>query len=161
MLANTTRYADPVPLAAGQTVTYRVTATGAGGSASTTTTVSAGGVAAPTAPTNLASLGVTALGGGNNGRPQVTLNWNDASNNETRFDVYRKVTGSAAAAVIFGTVARSATQSTATGGVVQFIDGTQSNASGLRPLPSTSYDYSVAAANAGGSSAPSAVRTVA
>ena len=160
LLANANRYADPVPLAAGATATYRVTAVGANGSASATTTVVNVGAASPSAPTNLVSLGVTGLGGGSITRPQITLNWTDASTSETRFDVYRKVTGSAAAAVIVGSVTRSAAQGAATGGLVSFLDGTQSNLSGLRPAPGISYDYSVVAANAGGASVASGPLTV-
>ena len=160
LLANSTRYADPVALAAGASVTYRVTAIGANGSAAATTTLTNAGGAAPSAPTGLVSLGVTNLAGGSIARPQVTLNWTDASTSETRFDVFRKISGSAAAAVVVGSVTRSATQGTATGGVVSFVDGNQTSASGLRPAANTNYDYTVVAAGAGGSSAPSSSLTV-
>ncbi len=159
LLANANRYADPVDLAPGTTATYRVTAIGAAGSVSATTTVTNAGVAAPAAPNSLVSLGVTGTAGAAL-RPQLTLNWRDASTTETRFDVYRNVSGSATPSVIVGSVTRSAAQASASGGTVSFVDGNQTAASGLRPLANTSYDYSIVAANAAGGSGPSNALTV-
>lgn len=69
-------------------------------------------VVVPAIPTNLTATIASAT--------SVSLRWTDASNNETSFAVWRSDNG--AAAVQVGTVTRTATQTTATGGTVTFTN---------------------------------------
>ncbi|MEY2655920.1 MAG: hypothetical protein RLZZ524_2948, partial [Pseudomonadota bacterium] len=158
-LANATSFALPAgtSLPAGTTMKFRVTAVGANGTASSEATVSAPPANALPAPTGLVSLGVTST---QNNRPRVTLNWVDASIGENVFDVYRKVTGSAQAAILVGSVNSAAAATT--GQVLSFVDGNQ-NSAAQRPAFGTSYDYTVVARKTSAptaSSAASAALTV-
>ncbi len=88
-------------------------------------------VAAPAvnAPTNLAATIFSTT--------QIQLTWTDASNNENNFAVWRQTNGGAFTQV--GTVNRSASQRTATGGTVTF------NSTGL--VAGNTYAYYVVAWN--------------
>jgi hypothetical protein len=108
--------------------------------------LTATGIAVPTPPAAPANLTVTALTASS-----VTLRWTDGSNNETAFAVWRSTAGGAFAQV--GTVTRTATQATATGGNVSFADATAA--------AGTSYAYQVTATNLVGASPPSNTVTVA
>nr|CAA81037.2 mofA [Leptothrix discophora] len=145
-LANATSHtlATPVAIDSGSKVDFRVTAVGANGTASASASVSVPPANVIETPTGLVSMGVTSVN--NNLRPSVTLNWIDASRTETEFQVWRKVTGSTAPAVLVGTVTRNAAATAALGGVVSFVDGSQPNGQALlRPAFGTSYDYTIVA----------------
>ncbi|AJE02689.1 multicopper oxidase domain-containing protein [Geobacter pickeringii] len=139
-LANTTSYVDTTA-APGTLYRYRVAAYNAAGD-SVSNIVSAGGLTLPAVPTGLT--------GAISARTQITLKWRDASTNETSFAVWRR-TGNGIATQI-GTVTRTATDSTATGGTVTYVDGT--------PVAGNTYLYYVTAVNSLGASAASNTVTV-
>lgn len=87
----------------------------------------------------------TTLTGVVNSPTQITLNWIDASTNETSFVVWRSV--NAGAYSLVATITRTAAQSVATGGAVTFVN------SGL--TTGSTYTYYVRAVNAVGKSATS------
>jgi FtsP/CotA-like multicopper oxidase with cupredoxin domain/regulation of enolase protein 1 (concanavalin A-like superfamily) len=100
------------------------------------------GVASPAAPSNLtANIASTS---------SITLNWTDNSNNETSFAIWRSINGAAFTQV--GSVARTGTGTTGTGGTVTYTD------SGL--TLTGPYAYYVTAVNIAGPSAPTATVTV-
>ena len=135
-LANATTFTDGTAVA-GTTYSYRVAAYNAAGSA--TSNIVTVGPPLPAVPTNLAAVI-------NAGPLRITLTWIDASFNETSFAIWRSANGGAFAQI--GTVARSAAESTATGGAVTF-----NNTTNL--VPGTTYGYYVTAVNAAGPSLPS------
>ena len=103
--------------------------------------------AGPAAPTNLTATIMSAT--------QIRLQWTDASNNETRFTVWRSVNGGAYTQI--GTINRNPAQSRTTGGTVTF----NNNDTAIAPLdPGNIYTYYVIAVNALGSSLPSNSATV-
>jgi phage gpG-like protein len=132
-LANATQFlvVSPVPANARY---YRVVAVGQAGSSNS---AAAAPVLLPAPPTNLLANPRTTA--------SVTLTWTDNSNNETGFQIFRRVSGSsgwaATATAAVGVNVRTYTDATALVGV--------------------SYDYQVVAVNAGGASAPTNVVTVA
>ena len=129
LAANATTYADTTA-AANTTYRYRVFAFNLGGDSqpsnvASVTTPDAG----PAAPTNLKGTLLS--------NPlRVQLAWQDNSNNENLFQVWRSTNGGAFTQV--AAVTRSATQRTATGGTVTF---TQTITAG------NSYSYYVIAVN--------------
>jgi FtsP/CotA-like multicopper oxidase with cupredoxin domain len=105
--------------------------------------LTATGVAPPAAPTLLTTTGMTPT--------SISLRWRDGSNNETAFAIWRSTSGGPFAQI--ATVARTAAQSTAVGGNVNYADGTVALG--------TTYAYYVVATNAVGASPPSNTLTVA
>ena len=91
----------------------------------------------PATPTNLTGV--------MNSPTQITLNWIDASNNETSFVVWRSVNAGTYALV--GTITRTAAETAATGGAVTFVN------TGL--TTGSTYTYYIRAVNAAGKSATS------
>jgi thermitase len=93
-------------LAASTTYTYRVRATNSAGNSGYSNTASAtttAGAAVPAAPSNLR---VTTVG-----QTSIGLAWNDNSNNETRFEFFRR-TGSSTTFVFIGSVGANRTSAT-------------------------------------------------
>ena len=97
---------------AGSTVVYRVAAVAPMGNSAWGTSNTLALLVGPVAPTALAATV--------NSATSVTLNWTDASNNETSFLVEQSVNGGAYTTA--GTVTRTAALRTATGGAVSLAN---------------------------------------
>jgi titin len=114
--ANITAYSDPT-VAGSTTYSYRVVAfNGVGNSGPSnvaTVTTPAPPVVGPATPTNLTATQLF-------NPTRVQVSWRDNSNNENQFRVWRSTNGGAFSQV--GTVTRTTTQRTATGGTVNFTD---------------------------------------
>jgi hypothetical protein len=114
--ANIAAYPDS-GLAPNTTYSYRVIAYNMGGNSApsniATVTTPAPPAVGPNAPTNLTATLLS-------GPVRAQLTWRDNSNNENLFQVWRSVNGGAFTQV--GTVNRSNTQRTATGGMVTFTN---------------------------------------
>ncbi|MFT3891907.1 MAG: fibronectin type III domain-containing protein [Anaerolineales bacterium] len=128
--ANVTTYTDPTVLPS-TTYAYRIFAYNTAGNSpysnvATVTTPEAG----PTAPSNLTATLLS-----NPVRAQ--LSWTDNSNNENLFQVWRSTNNGAF--TMIGTVTRTNTQRTATGGTVTFINNNLT--------AGTTYTYYVVAVN--------------
>ncbi|RJP23809.1 MAG: hypothetical protein C4529_03450 [Deltaproteobacteria bacterium] len=137
-VGDTTEY--PAPVVGFPSMTLGSTAS----AVASVTTVTPG----PASPTGLAAAILA--------RPaRIRLTWTDASNDETRFAVWRSANGGAF--VPIATVGRSAAQSAATGGTVAYVNN---NTAAAPLVPGTTYRYYVTAANALGASAPSNTATV-
>jgi titin len=113
---NIAAYTDPTVVAS-TTYSYRVVAFNMTGNSApsniATVTTPAPPVVGPTAPTNLTATLLS-------GPTRAQLSWTDASNNENLFRIFRSTNGGTFALV--GTVNRSGTQRTATGGTVTFTN---------------------------------------
>jgi titin len=127
--ANAVSYTDAT-VVAGNTYTYRVKATNAGGSSAYSNTASVTLTAVPAAPTNLAAALV------NNNR--VRLTWMDNATTETGFVIERSVNGGTFN--LFTTIAARAGTGTVTFTGNNLVSG-------------NSYSYRVAAINGAGMSA--------
>jgi len=123
-LANATAFTDSNP--GSGSVSYRVVAYNAAGSATSAAVTLAAGAAAPTAPSNLVATLQTG--------PQIRLTWTDNSTNETNFVIDRNVNG--VWTVPYATLGANVTTYTDTGVVA-----------------SNTYQYRVYATNAIGPSA--------
>ena len=132
----TLSYSDTTALA-GSAYQYRVSASNAGGSSLASNAVSVAAIASPAAPTSVSATRASST--------SVTVKWTDASTTETAFEVQRatvsttsKLPGTYATV---GTVTRSATQTSATG-------GTALNLTDPGLITGTPYAYRVVAVNA-------------
>jgi len=84
---------------------------------------------------------------------QIRLTWTDASNNESSFAIWRSDNGGTP--IQIGTVTRTPTQGTSTGGTVTF-----NNNGNAPPVAGHTYTYFVKAVNAVDSSDPSNMVTI-
>ncbi len=132
----TLSYSDTTALA-GSAYQYRVTASNAGGASAASNVVSVAALPAPTAPTAVSVTRASST--------SATVTWTDASTSETSFDVQRAAVSTSTKVVgayaTVGTVTRSATQTTGTGGSALSFSNT-----GLST--GTTYAYRVVAVNA-------------
>ncbi|MBF0484853.1 MAG: multicopper oxidase domain-containing protein, partial [Candidatus Omnitrophica bacterium] len=137
-LANSTTFNDTTT-SASNTYQYRVIAFNvAGDSLSNTVTVTPPVALTPTAPSNLTAVVISGT--------QINLSWLDNSNNETSFAIWRAVNGGAAS--LIGSITRTSSQTTSTGGTV-----TYNNTKGI--AAGNTYTFYVTAVNAAGASLPS------
>jgi titin len=127
-------------LASGHTYVYYVTAVNVLGPSPASNTAT---VTAPVAPINLTAVIATST--------HINLSWTDNSNNETSFAIWRSVNSAAATQV--GTVTRTGTQITSTGGTAVTFTNTGLTAG-------NTYAYYVTAVNIVGPSSASNTATV-
>jgi FtsP/CotA-like multicopper oxidase with cupredoxin domain len=104
--------------AVGTAYVYRLTAV------DTVPTVATVGLPGSQAVTSATSVAAPILNTATSAGATVTLGWTDNSTNETGFQIYRALQGTAFNAVPLATVTRTATLSAASGGAVTFADAT-------------------------------------